>query len=1074
MMIISQEVAPVMHRHFGRLVGFGLLACWTAVLMSQGVQSAESFSEPPISVYGKVLKLGPGGIYQLYKGTVDIELVDTKNPQAIIPLTLTLRPVGSSGEFSYREELVLESAPAGDENMTLSVKSQPTIYAMRSASLNGSPVRLLDPGQATGFATSYANRGAEYRFDFKVDIELPDSDGDGLPDWWEEMYGLDPAFSGDALTDLDGDGWSNKQEFANATNPLEANYAPVLQESRLQVMSGSHSGIHINLVDADSPPEDIELVVADDVSGLAWYLDGMPLPTGTPFTQRDVLDGRLTLAVDSRFVRSTVTLLITDLYAWDNSMYLLDLDIQAFSPARGWLGNPSVWLVGESMEPGAELEEWTDRSALGSDAYQAGAAAGLPFVTEDDNVRFSGQEFFYIDDRRLKLQNYTMMVSYEATGRTPGEQTLFSHAGMQMKIGGSHSGSRGHTLHIQESGRSLMGSVQNIGELQHLVFQTAPQGAILSTTEGGVYLGRPGNGLPVSTFTTLGAMRSLSDLEARDFLQGNIKELVIYDRNLQARNIFLLHDYQMARWQEVVTWNNRNNTLALRIRGRMNAPNLMIGGEASDSLTGGLMDDVISGEGGDNILTGLAGRDRFRISGEATSDIVMDFSESEGDVLDFSRVFQGQFGDPSKFIQLQASVTRDADNQPRVDTLLRVDRLGSGAFVDQAVLVRGVSWGASDLGRLVTEGTLILGGPSFVTPVSLQILAQNADGSAAVRVKRTGDLSAAIDVPVLFSGVGNPSIDYEIFGAHGTGNLRYVHLGRGSAFADILLSTRPWAAGERLAPELTPLGGYQSSLPGATVKVELPVIPTVSIAVASHMRAGSADLGRILVGRSGGDVTVPLDVTLSYRGNLVENGFISQPPTTVTIPAGQQTVEVILDMTASPPELSYIDVSLDSGGAGMVLAKPSQTRVYVLPADVQNTDGFLGWVMEKHPNASLAKLAMSDSDGDGRNALMEYLAGTDPDVRNNGHDDLAFYDYETGALCLRTARMIPPSIQLLTRRTEDLSGPWGDVDSVEANCELSIDADGYFIWRLPPPVSTQSPGRAVNYEVVVKKSVLFN
>ncbi|MGA1476767.1 MAG: type I secretion C-terminal target domain-containing protein, partial [Prochlorothrix sp.] len=299
-------------------------------------------------------------------------------------------------------------------------------------------------------------------------------------------------------------------------------------------------------------------------------------------------------------------------------------------------------------------------------------------------------------------------------------------------------------------------------------------------------------------------MRSLSDLEARDFLQGNIKELVIYDRNLQARNIFLLHDYQMARWQEVVTWNNRNNTLALRIRGRMNAPNLMIGGEASDSLTGGLMDDVISGEGGDNILTGLAGRDRFRISGEATSDIVMDFSESEGDVLDFSRVFQGQFGDPSKFIQLQASVTRDADNQPRVDTLLRVDRGGAGAFVDQAVLVRGVSWGASDLRRLVTEGTLILGGPSFVTPVSLQILAQNVDGSAAVRVKRTGDLSAAIDVPVLFSGVGNPSIDYEILGARGTGNLRYVRLGRGSAFADILLSTPPWAAGERLAPVLTP------------------------------------------------------------------------------------------------------------------------------------------------------------------------------------------------------------------------------------------------------------------------------
>lgn len=48
-----------------------------------------------------------------------------------------------------------------------------------------------------------------------------DTDGDGLPDWWEKLYFNDPR-AADSLTDSDGDGHSNVAEFMAGSNPLDA------------------------------------------------------------------------------------------------------------------------------------------------------------------------------------------------------------------------------------------------------------------------------------------------------------------------------------------------------------------------------------------------------------------------------------------------------------------------------------------------------------------------------------------------------------------------------------------------------------------------------------------------------------------------------------------------------------------------------------------------------------------------------------------------------------------------------------------------------------------------------------
>lgn len=46
-----------------------------------------------------------------------------------------------------------------------------------------------------------------------------DTDVDGMPDWWEEKYGLNPNDASDASGDINGDGYTNIEMFINGINP---------------------------------------------------------------------------------------------------------------------------------------------------------------------------------------------------------------------------------------------------------------------------------------------------------------------------------------------------------------------------------------------------------------------------------------------------------------------------------------------------------------------------------------------------------------------------------------------------------------------------------------------------------------------------------------------------------------------------------------------------------------------------------------------------------------------------------------------------------------------------------------
>jgi hypothetical protein len=56
---------------------------------------------------------------------------------------------------------------------------------------------------------------------FWITTDLNDTDADGMPDTWEERYGLNPYDPGDATLDADNDGVTNRAEYKEGTNPLK-------------------------------------------------------------------------------------------------------------------------------------------------------------------------------------------------------------------------------------------------------------------------------------------------------------------------------------------------------------------------------------------------------------------------------------------------------------------------------------------------------------------------------------------------------------------------------------------------------------------------------------------------------------------------------------------------------------------------------------------------------------------------------------------------------------------------------------------------------------------------------------
>ena len=1024
---------------------------WTTAVQAQG------FAEPPLILHGKVVKLGQGGGYQLFSGTLHVKLINKLNPSHVLDLDIPLRKAGANGEFSYRVEIDQSTQPASDELAhTLVVGSGAIRYILQSATVDGYPASLLDSEQAAEFSTSFANRGEELRIDFRTDIPTPDTDGDGIPDWWEQFYKLDPRYAADALVDADGDGWNNLKEFQLSTNPLSSNHAPVLQQSLLVVTAGGSNGVYLSIADADTAPEQLKLTLLEVGAGLVWKRAGAALAVGVSFTYAELLAGNISVEVAASFTKETVRLRLEDLVTAGAVPQNLTLIVEGFAPNKRWLADPVVWLDAGSVTQGAPIEEWTDRSVYRRDGYQPYAPA-RPVADGLGRLGFHDSQYLYVDDKEVDLGQFVALLTFELDAETQADQTVFSSSGLEISIGGPDSGIHGRSLKVVQDGRTIYGPVVDVQRPLQLTLESTESG-----TESGAELRIPGMGTfrtrafedaPLSSFTTVGARHLFSADGAENFFNGSLREVLIYNRPIHPEMRGFLEDYQLARWQGLRVWNQRGSSQPVTITGAGGVRNTICGGESNDTLAGAEQSDILRGGMGNNHLTGKGAADTFIFSKTGGHDVITDFSAAAGDAIDLTELFAGKTGLPSQYIKLKTLVTRDANNVPRVDTRLELIYGGVGAVVDQTITLEGVGFGSSDLARLVGEGNLQLGGPRYDSVISLEITASDPTAPGSPRqltVRRSGNASAAIQVPLSLGGDALVDADYQIVGSLGTGSVRRVPLARGATQAVFALIPAPTRSGLTSTVAVTALPVPQVSDGGARVALTLQEVSTFAIQTLGHIHPALSRPGRVMVSRTG-SLDQALEVPLVLTGALVNGVHVQNLPPSLHFASGQSSHSLTVTPLGSAPadlDIPALTISLAVDPLRYHIGAFGQTAVlWVAQGGVEAALSFEDWRNLHFPGNQDPALDALDSDADGSSNLMEYLAGWDPTHADATAFNLSLVPW-AGGLELRWS-----SVRALTDVQFGLEestalGPWYNSPVISAEKRAWLP-DGTIQYRYP-------------------------
>lgn len=262
-------------------------------------------SETDTTFYGKVIHRGAGEPYLLTSGTLIWKVTPASGGAPFIARS-ELAPL-KSGEFSYQirlpQRIAIGSLSVTSELDGLLIQNDnASRFQNVEITIDGHPAVLVDPAK-TSFDAIAPQRGLFRRADLLVDFPLPDSDYDGMADWWEIKYGLDKLLD-DAALDPDGDGITNIAEYRAGSDPKAADVRPRAGAiAVLTMLNGGSAAFLASVSDSDSTPGQIVWTLSSLPAGITAKVvglqkNGRALATGATFTQADVNAGRVIFTHD--------------------------------------------------------------------------------------------------------------------------------------------------------------------------------------------------------------------------------------------------------------------------------------------------------------------------------------------------------------------------------------------------------------------------------------------------------------------------------------------------------------------------------------------------------------------------------------------------------------------------------------------------------------------------------------------------------------------------------------------------------------------------------------------------------
>ena len=279
----------------------------TLALVPPPAAAAAFISEPETLIYGRILnRENPNLEQRVVEG--ELRWTIRQADGSTIHLAGEI-DVMDGGNYSYLLRVPHQALMIGQEAspLTLPLGLSPVAASSVTITVDGRPAGILPPASSELELDQLLRAGA-WRLDLEINAPSADSDGDGMPDWWEDQHGLDKQDGDDALVDLNGNGLHNLGEYLAGSDPVRDPAEPELQTREVIAYAGASSIFLLETADADSAPADLVYTLESvPGSGALRLRNAAELPAetapelgvGDTFTQADLNSGRLVFGASS-------------------------------------------------------------------------------------------------------------------------------------------------------------------------------------------------------------------------------------------------------------------------------------------------------------------------------------------------------------------------------------------------------------------------------------------------------------------------------------------------------------------------------------------------------------------------------------------------------------------------------------------------------------------------------------------------------------------------------------------------------------------------------------------------------
>ncbi|WP_162027552.1 MULTISPECIES: Calx-beta domain-containing protein [unclassified Lentimonas] len=283
-----------LQRLFGIFIALGMLVISGNSLHADA--EAEVIVEPPTILFGKIYNRAANSEV-LNQGELTAQIQIEGGTSVSMATDLSDY---SNGEYSYVLEIPHQALSLGlaDNAQYLSLHASSSTLTLQALAVDGYTASVVTPARST-IELSQEDRGRVLRLDLEVSLPEQDFDDDGIPDWWEDVHGLDKQFAGDATGDGDDDGLNNLAEYLRGTDPNRSDLKPSILTSELVAYASGTSIMLLQSADVDTEPENLTYQFTSmPASGILARWDPTSriltaLEAGAQMTQAQISQGQL-------------------------------------------------------------------------------------------------------------------------------------------------------------------------------------------------------------------------------------------------------------------------------------------------------------------------------------------------------------------------------------------------------------------------------------------------------------------------------------------------------------------------------------------------------------------------------------------------------------------------------------------------------------------------------------------------------------------------------------------------------------------------------------------------------------